>query len=277
MENILRSEMLWVDACGTERCAPSHQFGPAVRSYYLIHYIFSGQGEYWINEKRYTLHAGQGFIIFPDVITTYRADEKNPWHYGWFGYSGKEAYRLTRLSGFTLEHPIFSSDASEEIFNIISSAERDVVQLQTGALSATGSLLRFLSRIAQPSDEASQSVSPTEAYFRKATWYIEGNLANDISVTDVAAFVGLCRSQLFRIFSSEANCGPQKWILQARMRRAAHLLRESSLTLDEIARSCGFSCAAQLGQSFRKFYGCSPTRYRKLSVERSSVESVCCK
>ena len=268
MKSALGSELLWVDACGTEKCAPGHRYGPAVRSYYLIHYIFSGQGEFFVGDQRFTLNAGQGFVIFPGVVTTYRADDAHPWHYGWLGFSGKEAHRLTQQAGFTQEHPVFTAGDPDEILSIISSAEQDVAQLPMGSLSAAGGLLRFLSRIAHPADEVNADTSPSEDYFHKASWYIEGNLENNITVTEVAAFVGLCRSQLFRVFQTEAGCGPQEWILKTRMRRAERLLRESSLTLDEVARSCGFAGAAQLGQSFRRYHGYSPTHYRKISAGR---------
>ena len=71
---------LRVTQCGTEKCASGHQFGPFVRDCYLIHYIFSGCGTYFYHGKAYPLHAGQGFLIFPDEVTTYRASEETPWH-----------------------------------------------------------------------------------------------------------------------------------------------------------------------------------------------------
>lgn len=274
MNTALSSELLRVDTCGTEKCAPGHQFGPAVRSYCLIHYIFSGQGEFFVNGQRYRLHAGQGFVIHPGVVTTYRADAEHPWHYGWMGFSGKEAHKLTQKTGLTQEHPVFTAADPDEILNIISSAAQDVAFLQLGSLSATGNLLRFLSRIACPSGSPDTTSSPSAGYFRKASWYIEGNLENNITVTEVAAFVGLCRSQLFRIFRTEAGCSPQEWMVQARMRRAEQLLRSSALTLEEVARSCGFAGAAQMSQSFRRFHGYSPTQYRKNLAQ--SAGNPCC-
>lgn len=35
---------LYVTQYGTEDCAPGHYFGPAVRDYYLLHYITDGCG-----------------------------------------------------------------------------------------------------------------------------------------------------------------------------------------------------------------------------------------
>ena len=86
---------LRVDALGMERCAPGHRYGPAAREYTLIHCVFSGKGEFFADGKRYALGAGQGFLICPRMLASYRADEQDPWTYGWMGYSGALAAGLT--------------------------------------------------------------------------------------------------------------------------------------------------------------------------------------
>lgn len=77
--------------CGYAKCEPLHSFGPAVRPNYLIHIITEGKGKYTVAEKQYTLHAGQGFLIEPDIQTFYQADADEPWSYMWVGFSGSRA------------------------------------------------------------------------------------------------------------------------------------------------------------------------------------------
>ncbi len=47
--------------CGNETCAPSHSYGPVVRSGYLIHYILSGKGIYKTDGHIYHLSEGDAF------------------------------------------------------------------------------------------------------------------------------------------------------------------------------------------------------------------------
>lgn len=258
---------LRVDDVGLQDCEPAHQYGPAVRGYHLIHYVFSGKGEFYSGGQRYKLHAGQGFAIFPGMVATYRADTSDPWSYGWMGFSGKEARALMHQAGITPENPVFSAENPEEIRAIIRSVREDIASLRMGTVSAVGGLLRFIAHIAQFSGEEA-ALSPADSHFEKAVWYIEGHLERGVTVSDVADFVGLCRSQLFRVFRSAAGVSPQEWILTLRLNRAAQFLVDSSLTLEEIARSCGFSCAAQLGQAFRKHRGISPTELRRSRPDR---------
>ncbi len=270
MENEFGDRSLHVDACGMESCAPGHQYGPAVREYYLIHYIFSGCGVYRVGGAEYHLHAGQGFVIFPGVPSTYRADDEDPWQYGWLGYSGTEAHALTRWAGLAAARPVLTVGEPEEIRLLISSVIQDMAVLEQGGMSAVGGLLRFMARMAQPAADTEEGASQGAAYFRKANWYIEGNLEHGVSVSDVAAFVGLCRSQLFRVFRAEAGCGPQEWIYKVRLRRAERLLLKSTLSLEEVALSCGYTGAAQMGQAFRRSHGMSPSAYRRRYAAQSS-------
>ena len=61
---------LFLTTFGHSVTGPGHRYGPAVRSYYLIHFILAGKGTFQANQHTYHLHAGQGFLIEPDYQTT---------------------------------------------------------------------------------------------------------------------------------------------------------------------------------------------------------------
>ena len=82
----------FIDLClyqyGHEKCSSGHLFGPATRNHYLFHYVLSGTGTLMAANSKgenqtYKIHSGQGFMIFPEQITTYIADVQVPWEYGW--------------------------------------------------------------------------------------------------------------------------------------------------------------------------------------------------
>ena len=254
---------LSLTTCGGEACAPGHEYGPAVRGYYLIHYVVSGRGEYLTEGRRHLLGPGQGFVIFPGWVTTYRADEGDPWHYLWVGYQGGDSARLTALSGLSREQPVFSLPPESGAQALLTGIAEDVRTLRMGEVSALGRLMRLLALIGEtnlPRD--GERADGAQEYFRKAAWYIEGNLAQGVQVSDVASFVGLCRSQLFRVFREVARISPQEWIQRARVRRAEELL-SSPLTLSEVAASAGYSGESQMSAAFRRFVGMSPGERRR--------------
>ena len=135
---------LRVDALGMERCAPGHRYGPAAREYTLIHCVFSGKGEFFADGKRYALGAGQGFLICPRMLASYRADEQDPWTYGWMGYSGALAAGLTARAGLRREAPVFPVGEAAPLVEILRRAQEEMAGLRLGELGAAGGLLRFL-------------------------------------------------------------------------------------------------------------------------------------
>lgn len=72
---------------GRERCKPAHSFGSATRNHYLFHYVISGAGTLFSddsndNTQTYHIKRNQGFMIFPNQIDTYIADEIIPFFKG---------------------------------------------------------------------------------------------------------------------------------------------------------------------------------------------------
>lgn len=119
-------------------------WGPAVRPYHLIHFVYSGQGVYYGPDGAHILRAGQGFIIFPGEVSLYVADAENPWHYGWVGYSGASAGQITRDAGLSLASPVFSIARAERTRRILAEICADVASMRAGEWSALGGLMRLL-------------------------------------------------------------------------------------------------------------------------------------
>ena len=49
MEYKTSSKDLYLVSCGWEKCGATHSYGPAVRNYYMLHFILKGQGHYYLN------------------------------------------------------------------------------------------------------------------------------------------------------------------------------------------------------------------------------------
>ena len=90
MQTVLLSNQRWKEVnpiqFGWEHCAPGHSFGPASRSYFLLHYVVSGKGVFTVGGRSYDLGPGQIFVIRPYDMTYYEADREAPWHYLWVGF-----------------------------------------------------------------------------------------------------------------------------------------------------------------------------------------------
>lgn len=65
--------------CGRQNCAPGDSVGPAVREHYLLHFCLSGRGVYQAQGRSYAIGPGEGFLILPDEVTSYQANQSEPW------------------------------------------------------------------------------------------------------------------------------------------------------------------------------------------------------
>ena len=252
---------LFVCQFGKEACQPSHAYGPHVRDHVLIHFVASGNGKFHCGGRVYPVEAGQGFLILPGEETFYQASEDTPWHYAWVGYRGSQAETITRAAGLDELHRIFTAQEPEEVWRVLASMREEARMLRLSQLAAIGNLLRFLSLIAPAQDPI--AASSVRQYCEKARWYLEGRYDRDVSIQETADFVGLSRSQLYRVMMETEGRAPKDMLLDIRMHHARQLLEETSLTLEEIALRIGLRTGAQLGAAFRSVHGMTPGQYRR--------------
>lgn len=57
--------------------------------------------------------SGQGFLIAPGQVTTYRADEQEPWEYTWIEFDGLRAHEALNLAGISGQNPCTRLRASK--------------------------------------------------------------------------------------------------------------------------------------------------------------------
>ena len=133
--------------CGSEMCSPGHFFGPAVRDYYLIHYIKSGCGVFQVHDKTYNLSKGQGFLIKPGILSYYRACVNDPWYYSWIGFNGLRAEEYLLRSGFTKTNPVFEYKKDEFIQNCFDEIMNSDKKSFSKELRITGYLYLFFSAL----------------------------------------------------------------------------------------------------------------------------------
>lgn len=92
---------------------------------------------------------------------------------------------------------------------------------------------------------------------------MEANVKEPISQEELAAYVGLSRRQLQRLFQRYLLCTPSRHYLQVRLQRARLLLRQTSMSLVEISAATGFVSSSHFSKSYKEYYGHSPSIERR--------------
>ncbi|MBR0237338.1 MAG: DNA-binding transcriptional regulator [Thermoguttaceae bacterium] len=96
----------------------------------------------------------------------------------------------------------------------------------------------------------------------KALKLIREHYHQDVSATWIASEVGVSRSTLDRIFRSLIGHSVEKEIYRLRIDLAEKLLRETDLSVNEVAAKTGFDRVEYFVRSFKKIFGDPPQKYR---------------
>ncbi|WP_254637508.1 helix-turn-helix domain-containing protein [Clostridium beijerinckii] len=106
-----------------------------------------------------------------------------------------------------------------------------------------------------------------ESYADKARDYIYNNFSYDIKVSDIAKYVGIDRTYLYKIFMEEYKVSPQRYLISFRLNTAVNLLETTKMNITEISYSCGFKDTPTFYKHFKKQFNITPVQYRKSNID----------
>lgn len=107
------------------------------------------------------------------------------------------------------------------------------------------------------------SVEKYSPVVQKAINCIHLNIANNISLSDVAQMLDITPNHLARLFAKETGKTVVEYINHSRVKIAANKLKQSREPVAEIASSVGFGDTNYFTRVFKKCMGCSPSEYRR--------------
>nr|WP_289701818.1 AraC family transcriptional regulator [Enterocloster clostridioformis] len=244
---------LVLKCCGHSTTAPLHSFGPAVRPHYLIHFILKGKG------------------IEPDILTFYQADEKEPWEYLWVGFNGSSVSNILNQIGLSCEQTIFQCGESGELYRLVDEMLAYSKSSFSSELKRTGLLYQFLSVLAQnPIDTLSQTAGEY-IYIKRSIEYIKNNYWDNMHIYDIANHINIDRSYLYLLFQKYLNRSPSEYLALFRLTRASELLSTTTLSIESISMSCGYSDPAIFSKAFKRLMKMSPSSYRKQQNSKGMI------
>ncbi|MDE5700114.1 MAG: AraC family transcriptional regulator [Lachnospiraceae bacterium] len=101
------------------------------------------------------------------------------------------------------------------------------------------------------------------ASLRNMITYIEDHFAQRIMLDNVASAGACCKSRCSLLFKKYLRETPTTYITRLRLRKSLAALLDAGKSITEIAYEYGFCGASYYCETFQKYYGISPLKYRK--------------
>jgi len=109
----------------------------------------------------------------------------------------------------------------------------------------------------------------TDLLMRQAMLWLEQHAATPVSMDLLVSHIGYSRSRFFNLFKAHSGITPVEWLTQFRISRARRMLTDTTSSIGEIAKGCGFTDPAFFARIFRRRIGCSPSDYRSQTRSRA--------
>lgn len=93
--------------------------------------------------------------------------------------------------------------------------------------------------------------------------HLDENLNRNVRQAELVKVSSMSATKLKALFKQFTGRTLTDYILEKRADKAAHLLSDTSLSIEEVAERVGFDTATGFSTSFKKQMGLSPTEYRR--------------
>ena len=234
-----------------EDCASDKHEIHELTAFHRLHFVLSGRGSFDGHE----LTGGQAFLCRALERKAYMQSPDDPWSYYWINVSGKLSDKLLEECGFG-EGEIISYELTPMLTNLLGLAcESSNPDFLTGIFISVTALLR-------KADSDRHLCAPAR-HIRDAKALI-GSCSGKITPNELASKLFLSRAYLRNLFNTYEHISVQEYIIRQRLTHACDFLKLTDYPIRVIAADVGYEDPFQFSRLFCRYFGMSPTAYRKL-------------
>lgn len=256
---------------GVDECHFSNS--PHKHSFFEICYVLSGDGRYLDHGKEFPLSAHTLFCSRPGI--THRIQSEQGLQLLFVAFELDETssteqavsiFQALAVTDIVCLHDVEQSPAAQLWRSLLRRTDSQNNLPETVIPEVAGVLLLSLSAIFSKQNTTSGPVPrrTTSALLKQAKRYIVDNLSDsELSLGKVAAHINISPRQLSRLFSDNILESFTEYVRQQRVWQAGGLLRNSELSIKEIAELTGFGSVHYFTRTFHAIMQSTPARYRE--------------
>ena len=247
----------FIRCMGWEQNSEKAHWGPGFRPYYILHYVLSGEGE--LNGQ--PIHENQGFFMNNTDLYEYHSNPENPWTYFWMIFSENLAEKYVAPMLSVGGSNVFSFPFKYRLLKLCNEIFAD-----PGTLSHLKALSCFFTVLSCHEQKNLPDHGSGRQYVELAKQYIDDHCNIGVSVGAVADALHIDDRYLYNLFVRYEGISVKAYMIQSILRASGELLRNTGLSVSEIASSVGFSDVCTFSRFFSAHTGISPTSARKRGI-----------
>ncbi|HEX2949872.1 MAG TPA: AraC family transcriptional regulator [Armatimonadota bacterium] len=237
---------------------PGWSIGLHAHSFYETHIFFQGSGKYRIGEEQ-AFHPGSVIMHGPHTLHSWQADEYSRRLVLWFRVSPEIPIPQTTV------WPIHESFL-HDIALLLNDGHTATAGWGERARLRVQLLLATLLNIPDTIEESVIDTDRTESMIEEVDRFLRDNLAAPVTISDIAAHVGMSISSLAHQFSSLTGESIMQRLIKLRMDHAAELLIETTDAISSIGNQVGITDTSYFCRRFRRHFGKTPTDFRDSGI-----------
>lgn len=226
--------------------------------YFGLQYIDNGRMNLRIDDKNMVIHGNQAWCVYPGPLFDYSpAQPDGYWSHHYVTFHGKltENYLAEKLLPFNPQ-PVLPGmhmgERMEKLRKLITRPDRQ------GQWVATNILEGLLLDLA----EARTTIADYPIWLPEILQMLDKLLTGTIDYSQLAAEFNMTEHSLRRYFKAQLGVPIHTYVLMKKMAMASDLLRNSNMSIKEIARHLGYSDVYFFHRQFKQHQGIPPRQYR---------------
>lgn len=258
-----------IDEVGIQQFEKDESFQYVAYQNFILHYVEKGRGTFEVKGEKYHLKEGDGFILRKGVPVKYTANKKDPWKNYWVGLSGQ--YLNQHLDNtLLLQNDVLTFTKKSNSARILKEICDETLRVQPNRLSDTWYLAQIYQLLHHLTVEFVLSVEDkdkrseeSQNYAKIAFDYIYNNYMHPITIQEIADYIGINRSYLYRTFKESYDMSPQQFLANYRMDRARKLLVQTKEPIYFVGENVGYLDQLQFSKAFKNRHQLSPLQFRE--------------
>lgn len=271
---------------------------PHYHDYTQIWYVVKGCCEHWVENKKYIMTAGDTFILPPKMehktilkddtriiccevalenVLPSSSISKDPEQVDKSLLNLISMTIFMQKAGSMTTNFAFSPRTEGRVGNLMKSMlheyDEGLIYCEDFLRVQIQELLLMFAREFESSSEHNSSVeiyNRNKALVEKSIAYIDSHYSETLMLEDICKISALSKTYFCYLFKMITQQTFVEYLMNTRIRNAAHMLENPQLPITYIGDAVGFNDSTNFSRTFRKVVGLSPREYRNLKIAAHS-------